>query len=355
MKPRIPNHVHDTTDGEEVTAGPSDASPIGTGVQAFLVLCGIALFAGGLALSFGSIGGADFIGGTDDEVSPDDDDIPDPDDGETGDDDQADDGDADGDADSDNADDTDSGDDGVDADDADTGDNGDNSTEYEPPVLETNDATTVTESAADLHGELTDLGDEDSVNVYFEYRTVGSDSWSATDGAILSSESDFEMSLSGFDEDTEYEFRATAETDDGEVFVGDVQQFTTDSGEDADVETHDARDIDETEATLHGELIEMGGSDNAFVYFEWRAAGEDSWQITDPETLSDEDEFSVDLEGLENETQYEFRAIVETNDGEIAQGDIESFETDSENGDDDDSDDGDDDDDGFSPFSSRTG
>lgn len=341
MKPRIPNHVHDANDSNSVSAGPNEASPIGTGVQAFLVICGIALFAGGLALSFGSFGIADFVGGDNDDIDTDDD-VPPPDDGGTDEQDDTGGDDPSNGADGDDAGGTD------DTDDADNGDDSDDGTAYSPPVLETEGTADVDESSAVLEGAVADMGDEDQLNVYFEWRTAGSDEWNVTEGEVLSSESSYSQGVSGLSDGTEYEFRAVGESGNGETVEGDINTFTTDvDDEGVEVETDGASDVDVDEATLHGELVDMGSHDAGVVYFEWRIAGSDSWNEGGQQTMFSTGSFEANIDNLQSDEEYEFRAVFEGSDERVT-GDIERFETEAEdeNGDDDwdDDDDSDDDD-----------
>ena len=80
------------------------------------------------------------------------------------------------------------------------------------------------------------------------------------------------------------------------------------------VETHDATDVDESSATFRGELTELGGYDEATVYFEWGESGDDLPHTTDEQTLDFTGEFDDEVTDLESDTEYEFRAVAEADD-----------------------------------------
>ncbi|MDY7082912.1 MAG: PQQ-binding-like beta-propeller repeat protein, partial [Halobacteria archaeon] len=79
-----------------------------------------------------------------------------------------------------------------------------------------------------------------------------------------------------------------------------------------DVVTLGASDINETSATLNGELLSTGGASSVDVYFEWREAGTSTWSTTSKQTLSSTGEFSHTLTGLSEGVEYEFRAVADT-------------------------------------------
>lgn len=205
--------------------------------------------------------------------------------------------------------------------------------------------TNVSADAVELTAEVSDLGDHAHAFGYFEWRVEGSDEWNATDQTRLDEPGTYGVNLTGLGNNTTYEFRAIVDADDGTTYGTEVATFTTDDRE-VIVETHTATNIDTTSATLHGELIDLGGHDDGFVAFEWRSEGADDWNTTGFEQLEDEDAFDVNVTGLTSDTEYEFRGIVETDDGETATGEPQTFITEDEDddGDDDGSDDDDDDD-----------
>lgn len=90
-------------------------------------------------------------------------------------------------------------------------------------------AREVTDSAATLDGELTDTGGAASVDVGFEIRASGGETWSATSTQTLSSPGAFDETTTALAADTEYEFRAVAAASDGDAATGSTQTFVTES------------------------------------------------------------------------------------------------------------------------------
>lgn len=84
--------------------------------------------------------------------------------------------------------------------------------------------------------------------------------------------------------------------------------------------------ISQTEATLEGEVMDSNGASSVNVRFDYRPVGNRNWQSTSVNTLTDGRLFSVQLSGLEVNTEYEFRAVA-TADGQTARSNLASFTT----------------------------
>ncbi|WP_255198803.1 fibronectin type III domain-containing protein [Halorarius litoreus] len=92
------------------------------------------------------------------------------------------------------------------------------------------------------------------------------------------------------------------------------------------VSTMEPSSVGSTTATLTGSLDSLGGATGASVYFEHRATGTDDWRSTSPETVEETGTFEATVDLLESGTEYEYRAIAETVDGN-ATGSAVSFNT----------------------------
>lgn len=98
----------------------------------------------------------------------------------------------------------------------------------EPPLeVSTKSAANVTVSEATLTGAVSALGGADAAKCSFEWRAAGTSAWTETDGQSLSSSGSFEHTVTGLTTNTEYEFRAVAETADDSV-TGEINTVTTD-------------------------------------------------------------------------------------------------------------------------------
>ena len=98
------------------------------------------------------------------------------------------------------------------------------------------------------------------------------------------------------------------------------------------VETHNATDVDDSSATLNGELIELEDYEEATVYFEWGESGKDLPNTTDEQTLEPTGEFDDEVTDLDGDAEYEFRAVAEADDDSDT-GDTLTFTTDSDDDD----------------------
>ena len=99
-----------------------------------------------------------------------------------------------------------------------------------------------------------------------------------------------------------------------------------DEEEAVSVVTRGASDVGKTTAKLHGELSELEGFDQATVHFEWGEVDQGLPNTTDGQTLESPGDFDEQLEGLEEGTEYEFRAVAKADD-ERDEGSSESFTT----------------------------
>ena len=95
----------------------------------------------------------------------------------------------------------------------------------------TDDASDVGETAATLNGEVTELDGAEEADVGFEYGESGGDLSSAVDAGTVSDTEAFDATVDDLDADTEYEFRAVAETA-AASDEGDTLGFTTDGDDD---------------------------------------------------------------------------------------------------------------------------
>jgi hypothetical protein len=93
--------------------------------------------------------------------------------------------------------------------------------------VDTLSASGIDTSSATLNGELTELGSANSANVSFQYRKDGTSTWTDTPSQTLTTTDTFSQAISGLDSDTTYEFRAVADSTEGDAF-GDTLTFRTD-------------------------------------------------------------------------------------------------------------------------------
>jgi len=95
-----------------------------------------------------------------------------------------------------------------------------------------------------------------------------------------------------------------------------------------EVTTNEASSIGQYEATLNGNLTSLGSAASVDVYFEYRQ-GSDPWTSTTPQLKETTGTFSQYISVSYADTIYEFKAIVEYEDGttQTVEGSALTFET----------------------------
>ncbi len=197
------------------------------------------------------------------------------------------------------------------------------------PEIETLDAEEVNYTSATLRGWV-NTGDIEEVNLSFHYEEDElSEDLEEVYVGTMEDAGTFNKTINGLDNDTTYEFRAVAKWNEGlNSTEGNVFEFTTEAY--PSVETKDAEDITHNSAVLKGNLTETGVEDDVNTYFNWTEDGEGEWQETEGKEVTEEGSFDEELEGLDYDTKYEFRAVIGWGDENVTEGDIQTFETEPE-------------------------
>ena len=194
----------------------------------------------------------------------------------------------------------------------------------------TTGATNVGVESATLNGEVLNLGDNDNATVYFTYWEQGSKASTLTwyTGPVQESAGAFSAEV-GLDPDTAYEYRAFAQSDEGEWKAGPVETFTTQDGQPYAVETGPATDVGAESATLQGNLTGLGDYDSATVYFQYWVEGQKgstlSWWTGS--TFSSTGAFDADVTGLAPDTTYAFQAYAQSDGGKWTAGNVGTLTT----------------------------
>ena len=202
----------------------------------------------------------------------------------------------------------------------------------------TENASNENEDSAQLNGSV-DVGEFDNVSLYFEWGNNNAvDDLDNTEDANDSEtdfNTDFEFTLDGLDADTEYFYRACADPDGASAECGDIESFTTDGSDNQnfDVSTDSATEEDENSAQLNGS-IDAGDFDVSNCWFEY-GTDDNVSDLDDDKDADcdindgDSEDINATITGLDDNTEYFFRACAEDDDGDEQCGSIESFETDS--------------------------
>lgn len=202
-------------------------------------------------------------------------------------------------------------------------------TDHESVSVETVAAVDVTEEEATIRGNLTELENASSAELWIEYWEEGDPANASTTENLTATEvGEFEIGLAGLDSNTTYV--AVTHADTGNVSdEGAPVTFTTaeEPVPPLGVETDEATDVTNTSATLNGVLTGLDGEDSASVWFEyWEAGDPANATLVGAQTLSEPDAFNHSLSGLENDTDYVYAAFAEAN-GTTVSGENVSFTT----------------------------
>lgn len=96
------------------------------------------------------------------------------------------------------------------------------------PAISTLDPDQITETTARLNGNLTSLGSESNVDVFFRWRETGEETWNETTKVDRSATGTFNATIESLTKGTQYEFKTVVEWDSGgESEIGETVQFFT--------------------------------------------------------------------------------------------------------------------------------
>lgn len=197
-------------------------------------------------------------------------------------------------------------------------------TEVPPLTVESRKPTGVGPTEATLQAEVTQLGDADSVDVYFEYGQAG-ESREQTEGTTLGAVGTVEMTVTELTPETTHAYTVVAETS-TETDTGEDVTFDT-APPPLAVQTSGATEIRQQVATLQGTLDETGGASSVSVAFEYGQAENGSRQETLAKTRQSSGDFEIAVDGLSSETTYAFQAVA-TAGADTATGTEQTFTTD---------------------------
>jgi len=190
------------------------------------------------------------------------------------------------------------------------------------PAISTHEPTEIEIDAFTMNGELYHLGGAPNCEVWFQYGISENDLDNSTPSEIFTEPNTFNFTLDDLVSGTTFYYRAYAKNDIDTVYG--VTQTVTPGG--PTVSTDSATDIGVTYATLNGELLSMGGTEDCDVWFEYGLSGNELTEITPTQTLDSIGEFNAKVSGLSGYTTYYFRAVADN--GIIrGYGSIYSFET----------------------------
>ena len=208
--------------------------------------------------------------------------------------------------------------------------------------VETDSADDVRDDSAELRGE---VEEGDNVKVWFAFsRTDSTPSCNSSSQRISVDDrydegDDFSEDVERLREDTRYYYRACAQEKDGGVTSGDIERFTTDdergnssNDDEPTVDLDHVDDIEDDSAELNGS-VDMNDFRNGLVFFLWGEDEDDVEDATDEDEYDDIDEdgddlqkqrvdsdldgdedYSLDIRNLDDDTKYYYTLCVEYED-----------------------------------------
>jgi hypothetical protein len=213
-------------------------------------------------------------------------------------------------------------------------------------TIKTNSATSIGSDSAVLNGTFNSI---EKVTTYFQYKKVTTDGTPVDWSTELGKEDHFveegknnvygniSFTLSKLDPKTKYQFRVVAITTSGtesRIIYGSPLSFTTIPIPPTTIKTRSATSITSNSAVLNGTY---SSTKTASTYFEYREAVNSNDWIKLEEEIHNLDleagktsiggNVSFALSGLIPSTNYEFRAVIKNNSGEIFYGNVLSFKT----------------------------
>ena len=174
-------------------------------------------------------------------------------------------------------------------------------------VVETEEATDITGNSATLNGNLSDLGSDTEVDLFFEFglTTDYTDEFEVGSKTVTGT---FLYDAIGLDPGTTYHFRGKAVGLSDTVYGDDMQFFTTPVA--PQVTTGETTSISLTAATIHGALLDLGTATDVKVYFEYGPTT--AYVSSTPlQNMTAPGSISANLSGLLPNTTYHLRVVAD--------------------------------------------
>ncbi len=180
------------------------------------------------------------------------------------------------------------------------------------PEITTGEANDITANSAYLTGKIVGFNDDCSFGI--EYHISGQSEWIKLQCDKRESGT-FTCMADGLEPNAEYVFRAYLLVG-KDYYYGKTMIFQTLPGE-ISIKTEEATNVSSTSAVLNGVVLGKNKVATSKVGFEYRIHNSDSWETVRPSSINDDGKFNVILSGLSEETIYQYRAFLVTDDGNI--------------------------------------
>lgn len=178
-------------------------------------------------------------------------------------------------------------------------------------AIETGEERGVGATVASLSGELLGIGDTPEATVRFEYRSVETDDWTATESKRREAIGPVYTTVDELTADTTYEFRAVATADEHRT-RGEKRRFRTARRIDLDVETGAIEWVDGDTALAAGELLDLDEIGDTIVSIRYRQTDTQAWERIEVGTQESPGTIEARIDGLVPGEEYEYQAVAES-------------------------------------------
>lgn len=177
----------------------------------------------------------------------------------------------------------------------------------------------ISSQQATLTGEIIGFARYESAVVGFEYRKTESESgeWNYTEIGEFSSEDQFVGNIEDLTQGSQYEYRARADTGDGETYVSESSKtFTTDTIPTVTLRADEAKEIKQDSVRLTGTVVDLIEYENANVEFQYREVDSNEWNTATVGDITEEREFEKTVDDLNQGIDYSYRVRATFGDNE---------------------------------------
>lgn len=178
----------------------------------------------------------------------------------------------------------------------------------------------VTYNGADFYVDVQEINKYEYADIEFEYMKSGnilSENVDLLENVTESGE--YSYRVEGLDAGSDYEYKVIGYPDgvESDNIETETVTFTTDPEPTVAVETGSTNNTQYNSTEISAEVTEMSNIDEANVTLEYRESGDEIWKDVSTTNVSEPTQYSDTITGLSADTEYEYRAVLETRFDEI--------------------------------------
>ena len=191
-------------------------------------------------------------------------------------------------------------------------------------------ASNVFPTAAKLKGEVTDLGDYSPVEASFRYKKVGDIAWTTTPVESILVAGNIEATITGLTVGTDYEYQLKIVFGGAQEVFGTLTTFQTGYGttSSASYSTTNPTTTTTTKPasiTTKQESLSEEEYNDAHYYIQYKKEGDTQWSTTGKKPMPQDGSIETIINGIQNNTNYEYQYIIETKEGKKIYSQVNKF------------------------------